>query len=67
MNNDIKLNKETLEAAKRGDKEALMANLSESEKKQLMSALNDKEGLKSLLNSDTARRLMKILGGNKNG
>ncbi len=67
MNNNFKINKETIAAAKRGDKNTLLANLSDEEKKQLQSTLNDKEKLKNILNSDAAKQLMKILGGNKNG
>lgn len=68
MNNNFnKINKSTIEAARRGDADALMSNLSESEKRQLQETLNDKNKLKSILSSDAARELIKILGGTKNG
>ncbi|MDO4608563.1 MAG: hypothetical protein Q4B40_05160 [Clostridia bacterium] len=67
MNNNFKIDKDAISAAKRGDKNALLANLTEAEKQQLQATLNDKEKLQSILNSDAARRLMKILGETKNG
>ncbi len=67
MNNNFKINKDTISAAKRGDKDALLANLNAEEKRQLQDTLNDKVKLQSILNSDAARRLMNILGGTKNG
>ncbi len=68
MNNKFgKIDKETINAAKRGDRDALMATLSDDQRRQLQDTLNDKDKLKSILNSDAAQKLMKILGGNKNG
>ncbi len=66
-NNFGKIDKKTLDAAKRGDTNALMSNLSSEERKRLDEALKDKNKLKNILSSDTARQLMKLLGGNKNG
>ena len=72
MNNDIgKKNKNrgknTIEAAKRGDTDAVLQSLNESDRKKIEETLSDKEKLKKILNSDAAKNLMKILDGNKNG
>ncbi len=68
MNNNFnKINKETLDAARKGDTDALLSNLSEEERKKLEETLADKEKIKTLLNSDTAKMLMKLLGGKQNG
>lgn len=72
MNNDIgkkinNIDKKTLEAAKRGDTDAVLQSLNESDRKKIEETLSDKEKLKKILNSDAAKNLMKILGGNKNG
>ena len=72
MNNDIgkkikNIGKNTIEAAKRGDKDAVLQSLNESDRKKIEETLSDKEKLKKILNSDAAKNLMKILDGNKNG
>ncbi len=68
MNNDFsKIDKNTIDAARRGDTDALMSNLSENDRKKINDVLADKDKLKQILNSDAAKNLMKILGGNKNG
>ncbi len=68
MNNDFsKIDKNTINAARRGDAEALMSNLSENDREKINDVLADKDKLKQILNSDAAKNIMKILGGNKNG
>lgn len=72
MNNDIgkkinNIDKNTIEAAKRGDTDAVLQSLNKSDRKKIEETLSDKEKLKKILNSDAAKNLMKILGGNKNG
>ena len=68
MNNDFgKIDKKTLEAARNGDKDALMKNLKEDDRKKIEEVLADKEKLNKILNSDAAQKLMKLLGGKKNG
>lgn len=72
MNNDIgkkinNIDKNTIEAAKRGDTDAVLQSLNKSDRKKIEETLSDKEKLKKILNSDAAKNLMKILDGNKNG
>ena len=72
MNNDIgkkikNIGKNTIEAAKCGDTDAVLQSLNESDRKKIEETLSDKEKLKKILNSDAAKNLMKILDGNKNG
>ncbi len=68
MNNNFnKIDKATLDAARRGDKKALMSKLDEEERKKIDALLSDKNKLKQVLNSDAAKKLMKILGENNNG
>ena len=68
MNNDFgKIDKKTLDAARRGDKDAVLQNLNEDDRKKIEEVLADKEKLNKILNSDAAQKLMKILGGKKNG
>ena len=66
-NNFKKIDKATLDAARKGDTEAVMSNLNENDRKKIEQVLSDEEKLKKILSSDTAQKLMKILGGNKNG
>ena len=63
------LNKETiLKAAKSGNSDKLIKNLSSKDKETLNSILNDKQKLKEVLSSPEAAALLKILsGGGKNG
>ena len=66
MNNNFdKIDKATLDAAKRGDTEAVMSSLSEAERRKVEETLADKEKLRQILSSDTAQKLIKILGGDK--
>ena len=68
MNNDFgKIDKKTLDAARRGDKDAVLQNLKEDDRKKIEEVLADKEKLNKILNSDAAQKLMKFLGGKKNG
>ena len=72
MDNDFiknldKIDKTTLEAAKRGDTNAVFYGLNEKDRKKVKDMLSDEEKLKKLLNSDAAQKLLKILGGNNNG
>ena len=64
-NNWDKLDKATLDAAKRGDTNAVLQNLNDSDRKKIEEVLADKNKLKQILNSDTAKQLFKILGGDK--
>lgn len=67
MNNNFSnIDKDTIAAAKRGDKEAILKNLKEDDKKRIEEVLADKNKLNQILNSDAARKLMKILNGDKN-
>lgn len=68
MNNDFgKINKEDIAAARRGDTDAVMSKLSDSDRKKINEVLADKDKLKQILSSDAAQKLMKILGGKQNG
>ena len=68
MNNNFdKINQETLDAARRGDKEAILNKLNDSDRKKIEAVLADKNKLKEILNSDAAKNLLKILGGKQNG
>lgn len=68
MNNNFdKIDKKTLDAARRGDTNAVLGNLNDSDRKKIEEVLADKDKLKQILNSDAAKNLMKILGGKQNG
>lgn len=68
MNNPFdKIDKNTLDAAKRGDTDAILKNLNSTDREKIESIMSDKEKLNKILNSDAAQQLIKILGGNKNG
>jgi hypothetical protein len=68
MNNNFdKLDKKTLEAARRGDTDAVMSGLSDADRQKVNEVLADKDKLKQILSSDAAQQLMKILGGKQNG
>ncbi len=68
MNNNFdKIDKNTIEAARRGDTDSIMSSLNESDCKKVKEVLADKEKLNQILNSDAAKKLMKILGGKNNG
>lgn len=66
-NNLNKLNKDTMDAARRGDTDAVLKTLNDTDRKRVESVLADKEKLNKILNSDAAQKLMKILGGKQNG
>ena len=66
MNNNFdKIDKATLDAAKRGDTEAVMSSLSDADRRKVEETLADKEKLRQILSSDTAQKLIKKLGGDK--
>ena len=68
MNNNFdKLDKKTLEAARRGDTDAVMSGLSDADRQKVNEVLADKDKLKQILSSNAAQQLMKILGGKQNG
>ncbi len=68
MNNNFdKISKKTLDAARKGDTDAVMQSLSDSDRQKVREVLSDKDKLNKVLKSDVAKKLMKILGGNKNG
>ncbi len=68
MNNNFdKIDKNTMDAARRGDTDAVLSGLSENDRKKVQEVLADKDKLKQILNSDMAKNLIKFLGGNKNG
>ena len=56
----------TLEAAKKGDTEALIKNLSNEDKQKLNAILNDKKAIENILKSPQAAAILKAFGG-KNG
>ncbi|MBQ2933862.1 MAG: hypothetical protein IJE02_04565 [Clostridia bacterium] len=68
MNNDFgKISKEDIDAARKGNTDAVMSKLSDGDRKKINEVLADKEKLQQILNSDAAQKLMKILGGKQNG
>lgn len=72
MNNNFSENfsnidKKTIEAARRGDTNAVMSGLSDADRQKVNEVLADKDKLKQLLSSDAAQNLIKILGGKQNG
>ena len=68
MNNNFdKLDKNTIDAARRGDTNAVLSGLNEADRQKVKEVLADKDKLKQILSSDAAQKLIKILGGNKNG
>ena len=68
MNNNFdQIDKKTLDAARRGDTNAVLGNLNDSDRKKIEEVLADKDKLKEILSSDAAKNLMKILGGKQNG
>ena len=68
MNNDFgKIDKKTLDAARQGDKDAVLQTLKEDDRKKIQEVLADKDKLNKILNSDAAQKLMRILGGKNNG
>lgn len=68
MNNDFgKISKKDIDAARKGNTDAVMSKLSDGDRKKINEVLADKEKLQQILNSDAAQKLMKILGGKQNG
>lgn len=68
MNNNFdKIDKKTIDAARRGDTEAVMQGLSDTDRQKVQEVLADKNKLKQILSSDAAKNLIKILGGKQNG
>lgn len=68
MNNDFgKISKEDIDAARKGNTDAVMSKLSDGDRQKINEVLADKEKLQQILNSDAAQKLMKILGGKQNG
>jgi len=66
--NDIdKLDKKTLDAARRGDTKAVLSSLNDKDRKKIQDMLDDKEKLKRLLSSPAAQKLIEIFGGKQNG
>ena len=66
MNNDFgKIDKKTLDAARRGDNDAVLQNLKEDDRKKIQEVLADKDKLNKISNSDAAQKLMRIIGGKK--
>ena len=55
------------EAAKKGDKDALINSLSSEDRNKLNQVLNDKKALSDILRSPEAKALIKSLFGGKNG
>ncbi len=64
--NTPKFDKKTIEAAKKGNTDALIKNLSQEDKQKLNSILNDKKAIEDILKSPQAAALLKAFGG-KNG
>ncbi len=60
-----KIDKESIDAARKGDANALLNRLNSDDKQKIQSLLNDKAALKRLLESEDVKRLMKGLGGSK--
>ncbi len=61
------IDKKIIDAARRGDKDAVLSNLSNDDRKKINGILADKKRLEEVLKSDAAQKIMKILGGNNNG
>ena len=62
------LDKNTIDAAKRGDTEAILKSINPTDRKKIEEIIADKNKLDQILNSSTARQLIKFLNGDiKNG
>lgn len=62
------LDKNTIDAAKRGDTEAILKSINPTDRKKIEEIIADKNKLNQILNSSTARQLIKFLNGDiKNG
>ena len=65
---DSKINKDSLNRAKKGDVSELISQLSDADQKKLKAALNDKKLAKEILSSKEAKNILKnFLGGKGNG
>ncbi len=64
--NNFGISNEAINAAKKGDKKALLNQLSSDDIKKINSVLNDKQKLEDILKSPQAAAIFKALGG-KNG
>lgn len=62
-----KIDKKTLEAAQRGDTNAVLQGLNDADRQKVQEVLADEDKLKKLLSSDAAQKLMKLFGGKGNG
>lgn len=61
-----KIDRNTVENAKKGDLSGVLSSLPEEDAKKLKEALSDKEKTRQLLSSDAAKAIMNILlGGSK--
>lgn len=68
MNNNFNnIDKNTMDAARRGDTNAVLQSLNDADRQKVQEVLADKDKLKQILSSDAAKNLMKILGGKQNG
>lgn len=66
MNNNFNsIDKATLDAARRGDKDAILKNLTDDDRQKIEQVIADKNKLKQILSSDAAQQLIKFLGGDK--
>lgn len=66
MNNNFgNIDKSTIDAARRGDKDAVLKTLNSDDRQKLEQILADKNKLNQILNSDAARQLIKFLNGDK--
>ena len=61
-----KIDRNTVENAKKGDLSGVLSSLPEEDAKKLKEALSDKEKTRQLLSSDAAKAIMNmLLGGSK--
>ena len=64
--NNPEFDKKILDAAKKGNTDELIKNLSKEDKEKLNAILNDKKAIENILKSPQAAALLKAFGG-KNG
>ncbi len=60
-----KIKREDINKAKNGDMSSLLSSLPPEDAKKVSDALNDKEKIKEILSSDSAKALLKLLNGGK--
>ncbi len=66
MNNNFdNIDKATLDAARRGDTNAVLQNLNENDRQKVEQILADENKLKQILSSNAAQQLLKFLSGDK--